>query len=1743
MKIFWEGQFVGGINAAAVAAIPLLPHNPLLGGQATTFGHVDPFVRFGHITRMAPARCGILSGGSMAAGGSQGTGGRGPRLVSYDRLPSSCRMHPLVATAINEEYPKTTARISGILERLLSHPRFEGYDEEFTFLLTDRNDAASSIYMLAGGSTILPYNVVVLSNGLLHRLISKGAASDDRIAFILSHELVHVALRKEGYDMGDPLRPNHHIEDQADIQALRLMDDCGYSVRFAGFDEWIDDLGRNFRLGLLHPDAWWRDVRMDKAIDEGHFGSYSERATGAFSDDEVAEAISPAYRTRIYRSGAALFGRTDLLTYVDGVESVENGEEALLHISNLFMHYAVEDARRDARVGMHFGDALRTAREHFEKGGYIPYFDVDRTAVDLAPFLDRLAGSQISIMEQFAGDDAVFRFYDLPDGTDERKKRKLKILNVYLGSLAFAEHVARLKWEFMHGGRMEKANPEILQSFEGEFERLMHRIASINPRLKPLTVFLERSFLDRNSVGDLRFSYAEAADFLGLYPVREHLFVERKMNPGIFGNMPRLPGDILLDVPYTAASSVAIHMLLEMLHRTRPRSDEASPFGDDKDNGEPDVSAIFDRAFSEGDAAPSRLKDLLVLRAAAEDPMRDLLFKDYHFGIRIPDAVRISIRSRYDTAQIARNAEDAVLRGDVADVIFWMGCLEDGEGDDIILGHFDFFESRARQTFRQDLLRLMCERRDVRLPRGVKSGAAARLYRLLDFFCGGKAGGYRFSAEAWRQSRDFNDRFLLSNLSLLWEIEDDRELAYLAGLYLDRFDSILKSIGSMYGREEGMPFLTIPGPNVPLILYVALRLIKDGRLEEFRALAEDPEDGAGAEVFPFAQNSERFVSDFAFDYLGFDGAYLIPPRRDSIHEDDEPPEYGFKHLDDEDIEAALKRLYSIASGERKGIPFLISSLQKIYLERLTGATDDDLRIFIGEDGKPSPILLRSCVAYDENFHPAETPMDIFDDLDDPSTEEGQMHARLVSLMDRTLAGRSDIGVLYVLPPEIAMRFIDRILPDERPAVEDVRRISEDLRHQKVDLTGEYVGEANLHPDERIAQMSVGDYVAFHYMPKDLATYEDLIAYMNDVWRFKSQLRDVAIIRFMKAHEPSHRDVARIVPYMQMPERISVFSFDACRQFLTENPSAGFGEALEAIAGFFPKASRDRDVLMLETARRHPIGLETYRLLSGYLGEEKRIEAEEMYVEQVLGLVGREIGATVADRVELLLWLLGISEEFPPNFVAVIQRAKTDREYLKRILQVPAERESLFKMLLIGSDGILLPHNVEARRMFLDRIWKRVFPAPSKLERLCLDLLDIALSEVRPYRQYKIVSALVGLVYDRAQQGGDVSIDDIVPALLGACGVEGVKLAQIFSSYGGLWEREPTIARRLSDFQDESDLMHQYYLFRHLLGQRGEDGVRHLKIQVPRRAGSIKGFFTGEDVRTGGTFGLLFLRPQASKDLMENRDSLERILRRAEPLIREAYGADVPDGLPAVVFGMVGREVEFEHERRMAAMLGGGDRGDGGFAYPRLASAWQTPVVIGVEYVHPHVSMKRLLALEGDAGEWNSMTQEERDISLMIAGLKGGERFDHRRFVSAVQYLKFGIIERILVTGGGRAATHLDPHPGNILISVEDGRIVIFMTDLGAVVEMSPEDASFIRDATSALIEDDEERLKHAALARFGDCPIDCRRVMGTPYRFRSIVLREELKRNGAEIPETLEEYMFSLVKLDRLIPRIDLDRI
>jgi len=531
----------------------------------------------------------------------------------------------------------------------------------------------------------------------------------------------------------------------------------------------------------------------------------------------------------------------------------------------------------------------------------------------------------------------------------------------------------------------------------------------------------------------------------------------------------------------------------------------------------------------------------------------------------------------------------------------------------------------------------------------------------------------------------------------------------------------------------------------------------------------------------------------------------------------------------------------------------------------------------------------------------------------------------------------------------------------------------------------------------------------------------------------------------------------------------------------------------------------------------------------------------MYVEHGLGFVAKKIDAAATDRAELMLWLLGISKEFPPNLVSVIQMAKVDENYLKRILQVTAERNSLFKMMLIGSDGILLPHNLEARKMFLQRIWRKAFPTPSKLERLCFDVIDIVLSELNPYRQYKIVSALVGLVHDKMQHGENISIDDVVPALLGAGGVEGVKLAQIFSSYGGLWEKEPALAARLSDFQDESDLMHHYYLFRHLLAERGEDGVRHLKIDVPRRAGSIKGFFAGEDVRSGETFGLLLLRPQASKGLMENRRSLERILERTEPLVMSNYGAGIPDGIPGVVFSMISREVDFEHERAMAVMLGGGDRKDDGFAYPRLVPDWQTPIVIGMEYVHPNVSMKSLLALEDDAGEWEKMTQEEKNISLMMAGIKEDEPFDQERFASALDYLKFGILEKILAASEDRAAIHLDPHPGNILISVVDDRIVVFMTDLGAVVEMSAENSSFIRDVTSALIDGDQEKLTRAVLARFDDCFIDCGRVMGASPRFRSTILREELRKNGAEIPETLEEYMFSPVKIDRLIPQIDID--
>lgn len=270
-------------------------------------------------------------------------------------------------------------------------------------------------------------------------------------------------------------------------------------------------------------------------------------------------------------------------------------------------------------------------------------------------------------------------------------------------------------------------------------------------------------------------------------------------------------------------------------------------------------------------------------------------------------------------------------------------------------------------------------------------------------------------------------------------------------------------------------------------------------------------------------------------------------------------------------------------------------------------------------------------------------------------------------------------------------------------------------------------------------------------------------------------------------------------------------------------------------------------------------------------------------------------------------------------------------------------------------------------------------------------------------------------------------------------------------------------------------------------------------------------------------------------MSENRAALERILSRARDAAARHYGVDIPSGIPDVVFNMIRREVDFEHERGILRLHSAEDRSSS-MAYPTIDEGWQTAVTIGLQYVHPSVSMKQLLGLEDGSLSLDELTDDEKGVVRRIAGAGTDLEFGRQEFRDGLAAIKRAAIDGAIDSIISSGHVHLDPHPGNILVLADASGIRTFMMDLGAEVKLDAANLMFLSGLMMGLRDSDEAMLRDAIRQRYGDGhDVALANVWRAEPKFRPIVLREKLLEAGLMICLEIQELLFSLVKLDRLI--------
>jgi len=219
---------------------------------------------------------------------------RNDKFIPYnDILSEGCEV-------INEKLNVILKRlIDGFVNQnfsLLPHYRQEYVKKSIEFFKS--NEFSINIIDNASCNALI-YNSkhIYINKGLFRSLLKRKGddANWNYVAWVIAHEFGHIIYDMRVFDEKvDKNLDKHNMENQADLEGLKLMDLAGYNVRYAGFDFFPKDTEDNVNLGLLstHPDLYKRHLGIVEMVKSNYWKNYSSgvvKSEYIFSEEEIGE--------------------------------------------------------------------------------------------------------------------------------------------------------------------------------------------------------------------------------------------------------------------------------------------------------------------------------------------------------------------------------------------------------------------------------------------------------------------------------------------------------------------------------------------------------------------------------------------------------------------------------------------------------------------------------------------------------------------------------------------------------------------------------------------------------------------------------------------------------------------------------------------------------------------------------------------------------------------------------------------------------------------------------------------------------------------------------------------------------------------------------------------------------------------------------------------------------------------------------------------------------------------------------------------------------------------------------------------------------------------------------------------------------------------------------------------------------------------------------------------------------------
>ncbi|MEW6101308.1 MAG: AarF/UbiB family protein, partial [Candidatus Omnitrophota bacterium] len=504
-----------------------------------------------------------------------------------------------------------------------------------------------------------------------------------------------------------------------------------------------------------------------------------------------------------------------------------------------------------------------------------------------------------------------------------------------------------------------------------------------------------------------------------------------------------------------------------------------------------------------------------------------------------------------------------------------------------------------------------------------------------------------------------------------------------------------------------------------------------------------------------------------------------------------------------------------------------------------------------------------------------------------------------------------------------------------------------------------------------------------------------------------------------------------------------------------NPSMSLKEEVEAVKRYFPEAGYLRDDILKSILERVQTDEEYREVAKLFYGKKEHIledkeKIEKVYTEEKIKLFFEKTSSE--QKKDFVLWVLGIKDmplfmkEYEELFGVSFESIKNIYSPARNPIYAYAgenARALFIEEMFLGNEGILQDERLF--KEFMEEVFNFILRKADlgesiskgllkKIYRTIIDSSDNA-------KRLEIVKSIAinfsSLLSEN--KSAEHSAYEIIPKFMESLGIIGVKVAQILAFSGDISIPEELRAS-LASLSSGADPLTKAVAFETLSNLNIKDRIK--KIVKTLGGASIKVVFEAV-THKGDIIALKIKRPVVAHELEEDLAFFKRVCS----LLRRR-GVRVPDGFEHRASEGIRQDADFEKESKSTETL------KAQLAEINAEKSYNLSSGEKVEFVVPEIyEIHEGKVIFSQKIEGKDLDKEEE---LIKNGILNSQE---------LKELKKIVFDFLMAQLFGKGLYLSDPHGGNFRVAKEDGKIKIYLIDVGAVDAIQKS-----RDAYKTLLE-------------------------------------------------------------------------